>query len=52
MNVFAAFDGHSGGQTALKVMGIKPAKYYASEINKYAIQGTIAVFPKPYKWAI
>ena len=46
MNVFAAFDGHSGGQTALKVMGIKPVKYYASEVDKYAIQATMAVFPK------
>ena len=45
MNVFAAFDGHSGGQTALHVMGIKPVKYYASEIDKYAIQATMAVFP-------
>jgi len=45
-NVFAAFDGHSGGQTALKVMGIKPVKYYASEVDKYAIQATMAVFPK------
>ena len=45
-NVFAAFDGHSGGQIALKVMGIKPVKYYASEVDKYAIQATMAVFPK------
>jgi len=45
MNVLALFDGHSGGQTALKTMGITPTKYYASEINKYAIQATTAVFP-------
>jgi DNA (cytosine-5)-methyltransferase 3A len=46
MNVFAAFDGHSGGQIALKVIGLKPTKYYASEVDKYAMQGTMAVFPK------
>jgi len=45
MNVFAAFDGHSGGQIALKVIGLKPTKYYASEVDKYAMQGTMAVFP-------
>jgi site-specific DNA-cytosine methylase len=44
MNVFAAFDGHSGGQIALKVIGLEPTKYYASEIDKYAMQATQAVF--------
>jgi len=45
MNVFAGFDGHSGGRTALHVMGITPTKYYASEVDKYAMQASAAVFP-------
>ena len=36
MNVFSAFDGHSGGRIALDVLGIKPTKYYASEVDQYA----------------
>ena len=38
MNVLSLFDGMSCGQIALKQLGIKVDKYYASEIDKYAIQ--------------
>ncbi len=38
MNVLSLFDGMSCGQIALDRMGIKPNKYYASEIDKYSIQ--------------
>lgn len=45
MNVLSLFDGMSGGQIALNRIGIKPAKYYASEIDKYAITVTQANYP-------
>ena len=46
MNVLSLFDGMSCGQIALNKIGIKPAKYYAAEIDKYAIQVTQANYPK------
>ncbi len=38
MNVLSLFDGISCGRVALERAGIKVDKYYASEIDKYAIQ--------------
>ena len=38
MNVLSLFDGISCGRLALERAGIKVDKYYASEIDKYAIQ--------------
>jgi len=40
MNVLSLFDGISCGQVALQRAGIQYSKYYASEIDKYAIQVT------------
>ena len=40
MNVLSLFDGMSCGQIALNRIGIKPDKYYAAEIDKWAIQIT------------
>lgn len=40
MNVLSLFDGMSCGQIALKELGINVEKYYASEIDKFAIQQT------------
>lgn len=37
-NVLSLFDGMSGGLQALKQAGIKVDNYYASEVDKYAIQ--------------
>jgi len=45
MNVLSLFDGMSCGQLALNHLGIKVDKYYASEIDKYAIKVTQANFP-------
>jgi DNA (cytosine-5)-methyltransferase 3A len=45
LNVLSLFDGMSGTQMALKNLGIKVDKYYASEIDKYAIQITRKNFP-------
>ena len=45
MNVLSLFDGMSCGQLALERMGIKVDNYYASEIDKYAIQVTMSNFP-------
>jgi DNA (cytosine-5)-methyltransferase 3A len=45
MNVLSLFDGCSGGQVALQKLGIHVDNYYASEIDKYAIQVTQANFP-------
>lgn len=44
-NVLSLFDGLSGGQLALTQNGIKYDTYYASEIDKYAIQVTQKNFP-------
>ena len=38
MNVLSLFDGMSCGQIALNELGIEVTNYYASEIDKYAIQ--------------
>ena len=43
--VFSAFDGMSCGQIAFKELGIKVDKYYASEVDKYAIMQTQHNFP-------
>ena len=46
MNVLSLFDGMSCGQIALDRLGIKVDKYYASEIDKYAIAVTKANYPE------
>ena len=46
MNVLSLFDGMSCGQQALERAGIKVDKYFASEIDKYAIQVTMANYPE------
>ena len=38
MNVLSLFDGMSCGRIALERAGIKVDKYFAAEIDKYAIQ--------------
>ena len=45
MNVLSLFDGMSCGQQALERAGIKVNNYFASEIDKYAIQVTMANYP-------
>lgn len=45
MNVLSLFDGMSGGQLALNRANIKYNKYFASEIDKYAIKVAQANFP-------
>lgn len=45
MNVLSLFDGMSCGQIALNRAGIKVDNYFASEIDKYAIQVTMANYP-------
>ena len=45
MNVLSLFDGMSCGQIALTELGCFPDKYYASEVDKFAIQQTMGVFP-------
>jgi len=45
MNVLSLFDGMSCGQIALNKLGIKYDSYYASEIDKYAIQVTQINYP-------
>ena len=45
MNVLSLFDGMSCGQIALDQLGIKVDNYYASEIDKYAMQITQKNFP-------
>jgi site-specific DNA-cytosine methylase len=45
-NVVSLFDGMSCLQLALNSAGIKVNKYFASEIDKYAMQVTMANFPK------
>ena len=46
ITVLSLFDGMSCGQIALKELGIKVDKYYASEIDKHAIKQTILNFPE------
>ena len=38
MKILSLFDGMSCGRIALERAGIKVEKYYASEIDKYAIE--------------
>jgi len=45
MKVMSLFDGMSCGQIALKKLGAKVDTYYASEIDKYAIQVAKENFP-------
>lgn len=45
MNVLSLFDGMSCGQQALERAGIKVDNYFASEIDKYAMQVTMANYP-------
>ena len=42
--VLSLFDGMSCGQIALKELGVKVDKYYASEIDKHAIKQTIELW--------
>lgn len=46
MNILSLFDGMSGGQLALNRAGVQYNKYYASEIDKYAIKITQKNYPK------
>ena len=46
LKVLSLFDGMSCGQLALQRLGIEVDTYYASEIDKYAIQVTQENFPK------
>jgi len=46
MNVLSLFDGISCGQLALRRVGVNYDKYFASEIDKYAIKVTRANFPE------
>ena len=45
MKILSLFDGMSCGQQALERAGIDVDTYYASEIDKYAIQVTMANYP-------
>ena len=45
LRVLSLFDGMSCGQIALRDLGIPVEVYYASEIDKFAIQQTRLNFP-------
>ena len=45
VNVLSLFDGISCGQQALERLGVEVGKYYASEIDKYAISITQKNYP-------
>lgn len=45
MNVLSLFDGMSCGRIALSELGISVKKYYASEVDKFAIKATMQNFP-------
>ena len=45
MIVLSLFDGMSCGQIALRELGVTIEKYYASEVDKFAIANTMANFP-------
>jgi len=45
MNVLSLFDGISCGQIALNRLGVKYENYFASEIDKYAMQVTMVNYP-------
>ena len=46
MNILSLFDGMSCGQIALRELGIKVDKYFASEIDKHAMAQTQLNFPQ------
>lgn len=45
INVLSLFDGMSCGQIALRELGVKVVRYYASEIDRHAIAQTQLNFP-------
>ena len=45
MTILSLFDGMSCGRIALQELGIPIEKYYASEVDKFAIKNTMANFP-------
>ena len=45
LNVLSMYDGMSCGRIALNKLGANVEKYYATEIDKYAIQTTLHNFP-------
>lgn len=45
MNVLSLFDGMSCGRITLSELGISVEKYYASEVDKFAIKATMQNFP-------
>ena len=45
IKVLSLFDGLSGGQLALRGLGITPTRYYASEIDPFAVEVTQTNFP-------
>ena len=45
MNCLSLFNGYGGLSLALDMLGIKPAKMYSSEIDKYANQAAQALYP-------
>ena len=45
IEVLSMYDGMSCGRIALKEIGANVVRYYATEIDKYAIQTTQANFP-------
>ena len=45
ITVLSLFDGMACARIALKELGIKVDKYYASEIDKHAIKQTMLNFP-------
>ena len=45
MTVLSLFDGMSCGQIALRELGAKIDRYYASEVDKFAIAQTQLNFP-------
>ena len=50
MNILSLFDGMSCGQLALQRAGIEVDNYFASEIDKYAIEVARKTFPIQYRW--
>ena len=49
MNVLSLFDGMSCGQIALNRAGVKYNKYFASEVDKYAIKVAQANYPHTHQ---
>lgn len=45
MNILSLFDGMSCGRITLSELGIPVEKYYASEVDKFAIKATMQNFP-------